>query len=134
MPGQGRWKLQTIKEPDACWVCDNWIYTLYFWNKKIGEYNDNNFIGIDADTKASLVDTIRQYNKNTYKEHEDVPVLFCPETDWQPQPFMKMLDFLNLLSPTIVPPFANLVLNDVLTTYKVEDISQVPESKKEEVD
>ena len=66
MPGQGRWKLQTIKEPDTCWVCDNWIYTLYFWNEKIGEYNDNNYIGIDADTKVTMVDTIRQFNKDTY--------------------------------------------------------------------
>ena len=47
---------------------------------------------------------------------------------------MKMLDFLNLLSPAIVPPFDNLVLNDALTTFKVEDISQVPKKKQAEVD
>ena len=59
MPGLGRWKLSTVKEPDTCWACDNWIYTLYFWNEKIGKYDDNNFISIDADAKVSMVNTIR---------------------------------------------------------------------------
>ncbi len=36
MPGQARWKLNVVKEPETCWVCDNWIYTLYFWNERIG--------------------------------------------------------------------------------------------------
>ena len=106
-----------MKEHNTCWVCDNWIYTLYFWNENIGKYNDNNYIGIDADTKATMVTTLRQFNKDTYKQHEDVPVLFCPETDWQPQPFMKMLDFLDLLSPATVPQFSNLVLSEVLSMY-----------------
>ena len=42
MKGSAQWRLQTTLEDDCCWVCDNWIYTLYFWNHQIGQYNDVN--------------------------------------------------------------------------------------------
>jgi len=47
---------------------------------------------------------------------------------------MKMLDFLDLLQPATAPLFDNLVLNDVLTKYEIEDIREVPEQNQEEVD
>ena len=47
MPGSARWQIHTVKEANNCWVCDKWQYTLYFWNQKIGNYNDNNTIGIE---------------------------------------------------------------------------------------
>ena len=51
MPGLGRWKIQTLAMKDSCWNCDNWIFTLYFWNEKIGRNNDRNYIGIERDKK-----------------------------------------------------------------------------------
>ena len=72
--------MHTVQEPDHCWVCDNWIYTLYFWSEKVGQYNDRNYIGIDNDTKVKLVETIRFNNKLTYKVNDSVPVLFSPHT------------------------------------------------------
>ena len=37
MPGSGQWKMVTDND-DACWHCDQWTYTLVFWNKEaIGE-------------------------------------------------------------------------------------------------
>ena len=36
MLGQGRWKMNKVKKADSCWVCNNWVYTLYFWNERIG--------------------------------------------------------------------------------------------------
>jgi len=47
IPDSGRWKLHTVQGQDSCWVCENWIFTLYFWNEKIGQYNDRNYIGVD---------------------------------------------------------------------------------------
>ena len=47
IPDCGRWKLNTVLGPDTCWVCDNWVFTLYFWNEKIGQNNDINSIGVD---------------------------------------------------------------------------------------
>ena len=46
---------------------------------------------------------------------------------------MKILDFLDLLEPAIMPPFEGLVMNDVKSLYKVEDLSQIPEEKQQEV-
>ena len=84
MLGSGRWRLQTVQEQDSCWLCDNWIYTLYFWNEKIGQYNERNYIGIDKDVKATLVDSVRKYNKYDYLKHPDVPVLFSSTSSWKP--------------------------------------------------
>ena len=68
--------MQTVNEEDMCWACDNWVYTLYFWNEKVGQYNDRNYIGVDMQTKKQMVNTIRQHNKQTYMNDPDVPVLF----------------------------------------------------------
>jgi hypothetical protein len=78
---------------------------LYFWNARIGQYDEDNFISIDPDAKVSLVNTVRHYNMQTYMKNPDVPVLFCPETDWKPRAFMTILEFLDLLEPAKVPPF-----------------------------
>lgn len=59
MPGMGRWQIKTVKEEGSCIVCDNWTYTLYFWNEKIGMYNDQNFIGVTDDTKTQLLNMIK---------------------------------------------------------------------------
>ena len=42
MKGSAQWRLMTQQEDESCWVCDSWIYTLYFWNRDIGSYNDVN--------------------------------------------------------------------------------------------
>ena len=37
IPGSGQWCMITDKD-DTCWHCDQWVYTLIFWNKeRIGE-------------------------------------------------------------------------------------------------
>ena len=33
IPGSGQWKMLTDKD-DCCWYCDQWIYTLIFWDEK----------------------------------------------------------------------------------------------------
>lgn len=108
MPGMGRWKIQTLAMKDSCWNCDNWIYTLYFWNEKIGRNNDRNYIGIERDKKEELVETIQELNKETYMCDKDVPVLFSSMNDWQPRPFMTVVDYLNTLQPVIYPPFERI--------------------------
>lgn len=42
MPGSGRWRIQTVSESENCWVCDNWVYTIFFWNEEIGTFRDKN--------------------------------------------------------------------------------------------
>ena len=59
-------------------MCDNWIYTLYFWNEKIGQYNDRNYIGIDDEVKDQMVSTVINFNKYSYLDNPNVPVLFSP--------------------------------------------------------
>ena len=41
-------------------------------------------------------------------DNEDVPVLFSQNTKWRPRPFMKIYDFLETLSPAIIPPFDSI--------------------------
>lgn len=66
MPGMQQWRLKTVNEQEQCWQCDNWIYTLYFWNENIGSYNEHNYIGIDSDVKTQMVETVRSYNTEVY--------------------------------------------------------------------
>lgn len=35
MPGSGQWKLHK-KMIEKCWICNNHVHSLIFWNKKIG--------------------------------------------------------------------------------------------------
>ena len=35
IPGSGQWQMLTDGAPDACWHCDNWLYTLIFWSPTI---------------------------------------------------------------------------------------------------
>lgn len=100
MPGSGRWRLQTVNEPENCWNCDNWVYTLYFWNEAIGHYNEGQQIGIDRNTKRSLVEALRLHNKETYLDHKDVPMVFTGVNYWVPRPFMTLFDFLETLEPS----------------------------------
>ena len=32
MPGSGQWRMLTDKH-DACWFCDQWVYSLIFWDE-----------------------------------------------------------------------------------------------------
>jgi len=66
MPGYQQWRLKTVNEQEQCWQCDNWIYTLYFWNENIGSYNERNYISIDSDVKTQMVETVRSYNTEVY--------------------------------------------------------------------
>ncbi len=78
-------------------MCDNWTYTLYFWNEKVGIYDERNFISIDKETKTRLVQVTRRVFPETYMSNDKVPVLFSEATSWEPRPFMTMLDFLDTL-------------------------------------
>ena len=46
----GHWILQKVQEKNSCWLCDNWIFSLFFWSKKIGHINDR-AVSYDIDTK-----------------------------------------------------------------------------------
>jgi hypothetical protein len=35
MPGSGQWKLLK-KMIEKCWICNNNVHSLIFWNQKIG--------------------------------------------------------------------------------------------------
>lgn len=130
MTGSARWRLYTVQEQESCWLCDNWIYTLYFWNEKIGQYNERNYIGIDSDAKKTMVETVREYNKDVYRDNESVPVLFSSTSSWQPRPFMTLLDFLQVLSPIVVPPFDSLAINNAQQYFEVDNLKDVREAKQ----
>ena len=95
MPGSGRWLISDVKEADSCWACDGWTFTLYFWNRSIGQYNDLNTIGIDKKSKKHLVDTIRDKNPDSYVDHPELPIYFSTSTNWKGRPFMPLLDFID---------------------------------------
>ena len=93
----------TSQEQDVCWACDRWMYTLIFWNKDIGEFNNINSIGIDRKMKHSVVQQIRQINGEGIRSSPSVPVLFSDISEWKPRPFTPILDFLNNLEYEEIP-------------------------------
>ena len=38
MPNGDRWRLYVQKESNkpGCWICDKYVYTLFFWTRSIG--------------------------------------------------------------------------------------------------
>ena len=40
--------------------------------------------------------------------NEEVPVLFTGVEQWKPRPFMKLIDYLNVISPAVMPPFEKI--------------------------
>ena len=30
----GQWRV--VSEEEKCWICDNYVYTLFFWSRKSG--------------------------------------------------------------------------------------------------
>ena len=39
IPGSGQWRMHNL-DHESCWMCDNGIYTLVFWNKAFGWKDD----------------------------------------------------------------------------------------------
>lgn len=95
MPGSGQWELNTMSEIGDCWVCDNWMNVIVFWNPAIGRFNDINSINIDIKTKTEVVQQVRMTNPETYRDHPEVPVLYSNINSWKGRAFMPILDFLN---------------------------------------
>ena len=122
--------MKTTKEPDSCWACDNWIYTLFFWNKQIGDINDVHSIKVSEKTKKKAVKKIRLRNKETYLQSNTTPVLFSNITNWKPKPFMKMLDFLNLLSPEEPPNRENQIDEEAKEKFKLKNFDTLNTTRR----
>ena len=82
MKGSGRWLMQTQIERDGCWRCDQWGFTLFFWNEKIGKFNNVNKISVNPETMINLTDMIRMNCQDSYMENPETPVLFSNVTNW----------------------------------------------------
>lgn len=48
MPRMGQWQMETSGDPETCWNCNNWMYTLIFWNPTIGNFNYINSVNLDG--------------------------------------------------------------------------------------
>ena len=48
---------------------------------------------------------------------DDRPVFFSSVTDWRPKPFMRLLDFLEILDGQKKPNFNELAQNDAKRLY-----------------
>ena len=130
MKGAGQWKMETLQQEDSCWVCDRWMYCLYFWNQDIGCFNDVNRIGIDKPTKVHVVDQVRLHNPDTYMDNEDVPVLFSNITNWKPKPFMTILDFLDTLEDSNEPDYDSVTLSEAQRVWDFDELHHLPAEKQ----
>jgi len=103
IPGSGQWRMQVTQEKDGCWHCDNWTYTIVFWNTEIGEWNDKNSLNIDNGARKKLVKTLSERNGDALNSNESVPVLFSGATNWKPKPFVPLVDFLDYFEKKEAP-------------------------------
>ena len=126
----------TDSEPDSCPNCDGWNYSLYLWNEQIGRFDDS-YSRIEADTKRSLVDTIKMHNgESIFTTDTDFPVLFCSATNWRPRPFMRLLDFLAMLDSVKTPDFSELAFAEAQNIFdfrRMEYIDETDQIKHEQV-
>ena len=113
-----------------CWVCDQWTFTLYFWNEQVGRFDDRNYIGIASDTKAKLVQTIRLHNADSYLDHDDRPVFFSSATQWRPRPFMHFLDFLETLEPGNEPNHEERARSEALLKFKIASEEEIEDRNR----
>ena len=125
MSGSRHWKLSTVQERDSCWFCDNWIYTLYFWNESIGCHLEKELGQAGLSKKAQTIKQVSEHHTDVYEDNQDLPVLFTASNSWQPQPMMKLLDFVDTLSPANPPDFDFLALNDAQNKFEFGDLKDV---------
>lgn len=125
--------MQTEIEQDGCWTCDKWGFTLFFWNEKVGKYNDVNKIGVERETLISLVKTIRMQNPDIYLGMKDVPVMFSNVTDWKPKPFLRLLDFLNSVEPIAEPEYDKVALEDAQSKFEFDQWDELADELQQEV-
>ena len=109
--------MQNQIERDGCWRCDQWGFTLFFWNEKIGMYNNVNKLGVSPDTMLNLTDMIRMHCHDTYMDNPEAPVMFSNVTNWKPKPFIRLLDFLNDVEPREEPNYEQVALEDAMHEY-----------------
>ena len=126
MISSGRWLMQTTEEPDNCWACDQWGFTLFFWNENMGKANERNKIGIDTTTKDHLVNTIKMQNQDSYMENQSYPVMFSNLTNWKPKPFWRLLDFLNSVEPCKEPDYEKIAKKDAMDKYNFSNMKELP--------
>lgn len=55
IPGAAQWRFMKKSDRTDCWNCNNWVYTLVFWNEQIGIYNAHNNINIDPGEKSRVI-------------------------------------------------------------------------------
>ena len=135
LPMSGQWRLTTTGEQDSCWVCDNWQYTLLFWNREIGDFNLINSIGVEDRVMADVIQQIRMHNEESYLQHGDLPLFFSNVTDWRPKPFMPLLEFLNNLEYQDIPMqrFEEEAIRVAKAEHKFEDFNLLGDSKLQRV-
>ena len=64
---------------------------------------------------------------------EEVPVLFTGVEQWKPKPFMKLIDYLQIIAPSSPPPFENLAKDAAKQHFKFPDMNNYPEYRQREV-
>ena len=125
----------TAIDKEPCWHCDNWMYSLIFWNEEIGKYNKVNSLGIDRKSKKNAIKTLKELNGSTYYDNRHAPVLYTGAANYRPRPFFDLVDFLHRLEKDepIEPEYEKQAIKDCKAVYKFSDFKKLNQNKLEKV-
>ena len=112
-------------ESEDCWICEKWLYTVLFWNKKIGMKFYVSPQNSDPENGAfieQMTQRIAHRTDEVMRETPGVPVVCSSFNFWQQERMHSTYDFCKLIDKTYKDP--ELPTNDqgrTITTKAAHD-------------
>lgn len=106
IPGSAQWKMITAqpKGHNDCWVCDRHIYSLIFWNKRIGAIGVQQ---VPREDQEYILGKIREFAKEedsgaqkskAEAEHSDTPYIYGSFTNWKPRRMFEIREYCDRIN------------------------------------
>ena len=114
MPGAAQWGIFT-KNKDECWVCGQFIMTVFIWNPRVG------LIAGERDATVrnhyeTAIEKERKHWKNQPGHFDGTPYIMGQFTKWQPVRMLQIRPYVTKNDP-LKPDFLQECVNDGTVRY-----------------
>ena len=91
LPGLENWQVLTDQSEEYCWICDNYIISVFFWTKSLAEKTQADFCRqeieyyMDSPAQKIARSIKRQSELNIFNPNPKLPLIEGNFNHWQPQ-------------------------------------------------
>jgi hypothetical protein len=87
-----------LEPNEKCWVCENYIYTVFFWSTSTGWATQDLDNGMEEEEIVQQVDDIhRRDNSNGTMNTFEVPHVCSIYSNWKPTPMLPLKNFCDAI-------------------------------------